>query len=370
MVDDIIHISFCTDTNYVMPTGIAMISVCENNVEENIVFHIVLTDEGRTKEEMDAKTMPLRDIALKYKKTCQFYFIDSNKLSDFECKGAEHVSIAAFARIFLPELVSSDISKILYLDCDIVVCGTLKELWHTALAKDCPFAAVVDANGGSASYRYTLQMPPHVKYFNSGVLLMNLEYWREHNLIEKSVKCASEMRFPLLDQDMLNYLFAESVKPLPVRYNFQTLFVFTPEMYWMVDYEYVDEIRSIKQGITKPIMIHYISSNKPWKDEWCPMREVWDSYMQLSPWKSQEVQSVVTRFDRCTVYNDFMDAYWSDPKLMKEILKNCIALQKIAVQMKNKWYFVKIAMIPVKIFASILRFVYGVKTIHKSNIYE
>lgn len=365
MNEKVIHVAFCTDSNYVMPTGVAMISICENNKGANICFHVVVTDDMDA-DKMTLKFVDLTKIAGKYGCECKLYPIESSTLSSFECHGVSHVSTAGFARVFIPDLLDKYISKVIYLDCDVVVNGSLLNLWETELEADCPFAAVADANGGSALYRRVLELPLKYEYFNSGVLLMNLDCWRRNSYTMSSIECASARKFPFLDQDMLNYMFAGRIKALPVKYNFQTLFEFTPEMYWMVEYKYVDEIRSIKRGVIKPIVIHYISSNKPWKDEWCPMREVWDYYKQLSPWKGLAVQSVITRFDRCSVYNDFMDAYWSDPKLMEEILKHNIALQNIVVRMKNKWNFVKFAMLPVRCFVSVLRFLYGLKTLHTS----
>lgn len=361
MSDNTIHISFCTDSNYVMPTGVAMISVCENNKSADLFFHLVITDENNDKDVVLNKFQPLEDIAIKYHSRCKYYFIDSAELSSFECSGVEHVSTAGFARVFIPELLDSTISKVLYLDCDVVVNNSLNDLWDTILEDDCPFAAVTDANGGSAIYRRELQMPLTVEYYNSGVLLMNLDCWRNNDYTRKSIECASEHKFPFLDQDMLNYLFAAKVKSLPIKYNYQTLFEFTSPMYWMVDYKYVDEIKRIIAGDESPVIIHYISNNKPWKDEWCPRREIWSSYCSMSQWKDLDLAPVLTRFDRCLVYKDFIDAYWSDAKLMEELLGPVIKLQMTAARMKNKHLFIKMATTPLNIFAKLLSKVYELK---------
>ena len=356
------HIAFCTDSNYIMPTGVAMISVCENNRCEQLSFHLVVTDEDIDDIVLEKKFYPLRHIAKKYGCECYLYPIESSSLSSFECSGVGHVSTAGFARVFIPELLEESIKKIIYLDCDVIVNGSLREMWDIELNDLCPFAAVTDANGCSASYRYNLELPLTVEYYNSGVLLMNLDCWRKNNYTRKSIECASKHKFPFLDQDMLNYLFADKAKSLSIKFNYQTLFEFTPEMYWMVDYKYVDEIRNIIKGDLDPVVIHYISSNKPWKNEWCPRREVWNKYCNMSQWKDISPQNVVTRFDRCNIYKKFIDAYWADPKLMQEVLDASVDLQMAAVKLRNKHIFVKIGMTSAKWMADILSWIFSIKT--------
>lgn len=47
-MDKKIDIAVCTDERFVMPTGVMMLSVCENNPETDIVFHIIVDDNVQT----------------------------------------------------------------------------------------------------------------------------------------------------------------------------------------------------------------------------------------------------------------------------------------------------------------------------------
>lgn len=357
------HIAFCTDTNYVMPTGVAMISICENNQEEEITFNLVITDEGSSADEVETKVQPLLDIASKYGKHAQTYSLKKEQLSAFECHGAGYISTTAFARIFLPDLLSQEISKVLYLDCDIACNGSLKDLWEPEMPADCPIGAVVDLHGNSAMRHYPMHLESQYPYFNSGVLLMNLECWRKNKLIEKVVECATEnsTRFPMLDQDSLNSAFRGHILPLSVTYNFQTLFYFEQELYWMVPFEYVDEIRTIKKE-ENPVLVHYVTPNKPWKDEWCPLAEIWIRYKNLSIWKDFAVTPLVTRFDRTHVYHEFIDTYWMDAVLFNKGIKPYLRFFQAAVKLKNKSKFITISSAILNCGANLLEKLYSWKT--------
>ena len=74
------HIAFCTDTNYIMPAGVAMVSVCENNKNIDINFHLVITDEGTSPDEVDNKVKPLLDIANSYNKQVNVYRISQKRI--------------------------------------------------------------------------------------------------------------------------------------------------------------------------------------------------------------------------------------------------------------------------------------------------
>lgn len=357
------HIAFCTDSNYIMPTGVAMISVCENNKNEDIEFHIVFTSSTSSNESLNITIEPLKAIAEKYGSSFHCYLLAEKELESFKCSGAGYISTTAFARMYLPELLDVSIKKVIYMDCDTIVDGSLREMWDTELAPDSPFGAVVDVHANSAIRHYPLNLDIKYTYINSGVLLFNLDCWRRKNLLIQVRQCALEHSdsFSMLDQDVLNYLFHDTLTLLSVKFNFQTLFYFESSLYWMVPYVYFDEINDCKSK-DQAIIIHYVTPNKPWKDEWCPLREKWMKYLEMSQWKGIDVKTVVTRFDRSTVYNSFIEAYWSDTKLMKEMVNQCVRLQNISVRMKHKKLFVRLAMTPMKLLTNILEFVYKYKT--------
>lgn len=353
------HIAFCTDTNYVMPCGVAMTSICENNKEEEITFHLVITDEGTAPDEVEKKVAPLRDIVVKYEKLVEVYRMDAEKIKAFTCSGAGYVSATGFSRIFLPEILSNSINKVLYLDCDLVCDGSLRDLWNYELNQDCPIGAVVDCNYASVSNHLNAKIPQSVNYINSGVLLMNLDCWRKNNYIELAVNNALENKYPLLDQDMLNNIFCGKIHYLPTKYNLQLVTLLRGIDNCHITLEYYDEL---KETCKSPIIIHYVSAQKPWKSEYCPFREVWEKYLYMTIWKNVNYSPVASWFEWSYIYKEFQDTYWMDASLFKEGLKPYLRFFRALVRLKSKHKFVRMSSFFLNQFASLLEKVYVWKT--------
>lgn len=353
------HIAFCTDTNYIIPTGVAMISVCENNKEEIITFHLVITDEATDNIDIKEKVKPLLDIAAKYSKMANVYRMPESRISEFVCNGTVYVTTTAFSRIFLPEILDSSIKKVLYLDCDLICDGSLSDLWNITLPEDCPIGAIVDCNYASPRKHQIAEIPSTAKYINSGVLLMNLDCWRNNNYIDLSVNVALDKRFPMLDQDLLNHLFYENILYLPIKYNMQIATLLDGIDNCHIDMAYYEEI---KEACINPIIIHYLTANKPWKLEKCPYKEKWQKYYELSIWKDSPFSEVTTRFDRSYIYEEIESSYWSDPTLFKTEAYSYMRFFKAAIKLKNKKKIVKLVSFLLDSFSSIIELIYAIKT--------
>ena len=248
-------------------------------------------------------------------------------------------------------------NRVLYMDSDIAVNASLLPLWQTEMKEDCPLAAVVDANSLLQGYR--LRIPKDVHYYNSGILLMNLDVWRRESITQKMADCAVANQYPLLDQDVINVVLQGRIQTLPVTYNFQILFYFGGPDTWHVDNVITEEIRDT---LSSPVVIHYLTPNKPWCDEICPCREVWERYCAMSPWAGQPKRPVSTILQRSRVFQPLVETWWSDQALVKEYLPVFINLINAAVRLKNKHLFVQIATLPMKWMTWILRKIYAWKT--------
>lgn len=299
------HIAFCCDRNYVMPTGVAMISVCESNAGSKLSFHVVLT-EG-TPEDVAS----LKQIAQKYDQKLTIYPLSNQDLMKYSCLGSAHVSVTGFARILLPDLMSQDIHRVIYLDSDIAVVKSLSELWNMEMSNCDPMGAVVDVDGIHPTRRIPLQTPLNIPYCNSGVLIMNLDCWRKEGLTATICQAAEEHRFPLLDQDVLHYVLQDRVLMLPVKYNVQLGF-FTIQSSLIIDYHYIGEIA---EALDDPTVIHYSTISKPWRGNNCPYHEIWKRFLDMSPWADFVIpESKQVGFEETKAGKELIDAYQVFPK--------------------------------------------------------
>lgn len=172
------------------------------------------------------------------------------------------MSLACYYRLFCAELLPKTIDRLLYLDCDIIVNHNVEDLWNYQL-DNYAIGAIVDENYfDKSSYDRLGLCPQKNKYFNSGVLLINLRYWREHNVTARCIECVRRMPEKLLfhDQDTLNVVLKDEITYLPIKWNFQTAF-----LHCINQNKYCDIIRKeIADAVHNPYIIHYTGKSKPW----------------------------------------------------------------------------------------------------------
>lgn len=171
MVKETIHIACNIDTSYVKYCIVMLTSLFENN--QNVSFHIHVITEDLSNE---CRSQMVEFVENKYHQRVEFYYVDMDLVKDCpRYAEGSHISLAAYYRIFLGNLLPLKIHKVLYLDCDLVVVGSIEKLWNTDL-KTFAVACVEDMWSGREEIYTRLHYPSSDSYFNSGVLLVNLDY--------------------------------------------------------------------------------------------------------------------------------------------------------------------------------------------------
>ena len=247
----------CLDKGFVMPTGVMMYSVCANNQETEIMFHLVVDESVTDTDRNDLK----RTVESFQGKQVAFYTVDSRNFQEMPAlaKGFR-ITQSAYYRLFLTDILPINLDKVLYLDGDIIVRHSLLPLWITDLT-DFALAAVTDYDENDTDKYERLKYPRSYSYFNSGVLLINLQYWRAHDAVKVFNNYLQEHRSDIVshDQDVLNAVFYDKKVKLPLKYNLSLGFYKKEKNY---DYQkYKDMVLEARKD---PIIIHYTIS-KPWK---------------------------------------------------------------------------------------------------------
>ena len=207
----------CLDKGFVMPTGVMMYSVCMNNQDTEIMFHLVVDESVTDADRNDLK----RTVESFEGKKVTFYTVNSRNFQEMPAlvKGYR-ITQSAYYRLFLTEILPTNLDKVLYLDGDIIVRHSLLPLWNTDLTNS-SLAAVIDYEEETMSFYERLNYPRRYSYFNSGVLLINLKYWREHDVVKVFNSYIEEHRSDIVyhDQDVLNAVFYNKKILLPIKYN-------------------------------------------------------------------------------------------------------------------------------------------------------
>ncbi len=187
---------------------------------------------------------------IKSKINFQIEYIPVNKKLFANAPLGHHFTVETYYRLKLPSLI--DVDKLLYMDVDTLVKKDIKELFEIDL-ENYYAGAVID----ESSYYKHIHKLPVKKYFNAGVLLLNLKKIREDNLEEKFFEFINNHSdlISWVDQCVLNAVFDENVKFLDRKFNFQ-------------HHGSLEPIKNLYNKQKKEVIIlHYVAQKKPWNFE-------------------------------------------------------------------------------------------------------
>ena len=204
-------------------------------------------------------------------------------------------------RVQLPELLP-DAERILYLDGDAIVVDSLEELWTIDMGDNYVAAVTNVFEPHYAWLPERLGMSDPLEYFNSGVLLMNLELMRRDNRTPALWEWAHAHADKLLwnDQDALSAVLGSRRLALAPRWNCMTAVLVMPEAVEVFGAEAVEEARR------NPAIRHFEGPpmNKPWH-LLCSydMADVYFEHRRGTPWprvrrEGVTLRNVVTRTRR------------------------------------------------------------------------
>jgi len=240
---EMIPILFCISAQYVKQLIVCITSILENNKDVNFVFYVFHRNLSKDNEKLFASFD---------KNHCKFIFkkLDDNLFKDFRIvdEGRHDISIDIYSRYFAPKIIKEH-DKMIYLDSDIIVNGSLSPLYQINLG-DNYVGGVEERCLYQTNYvSNQLKFKENELYINAGVLLMNLEKMRKDNFVENFSKAA-----PILlnictysDQDVLNIVAKGKIKKINCIYNM------TPF-----------HIRDLPSKKNAAVIIHYTGKFKPW----------------------------------------------------------------------------------------------------------
>lgn len=239
-------IVFCINTSYAKYVAVSLCSIFENNLKEKIHIHI-LTDGLLPNDEK-----LLTDIIERYGGKYSKHLVDDSRLKELKSTW----SVYSWYRCYIPEFLPNT-SRCLYLDADVIVTGNIQELFTLRMNQKA-IAAVIDTESYNPQVFKRLQYPQQKKYICSGIMIMNLDYWREHNITEQILNYANlnHNRIAFPDQDSINVVCQDTKIILPLKFGILNTFVTNNEFI-------KDNISSLKEMLSDPRIIHY-AGFAPW----------------------------------------------------------------------------------------------------------
>lgn len=269
------------DHNFIMPACVAMKSLCINNSEEEVLFHVIVDETVDTDDENK-----LREIVVNVKrKGVRIYNAvkSISILTKFPGIEKTHHSKATYYRLIACEILPLSLHKVLYIDDDVIVRKNLSDLWRVDMNRYA-IAVAPDGMENSASINCKrLGYDKSLGYFNAGVMMINLDYWRINNVQDSFIDYISAYseNIVYVDQDVLNYVLRHDKIIIPMKYNLQTStlcrFIQECDLYTCEE--------ETRQAVQDPAIIHFIGV-KPWNKECLhPYKNVFFYYQSMTGWK-------------------------------------------------------------------------------------
>lgn len=240
-----LNIAITMDENYITPSGVLIYSILQHNRDLNIHFHIFTT----------CKNMNNFIKFKEFETNITIYILDESYFSELQTPG--HFSSAIYYRIAIPSILNLKLKNILYIDADVLCVGSLKEFTRLDISKYY-IAAIQDLG---MNEKYLTSIGVNDKYFNSGVMYLNIEKWVRDDIFKKLIYLVNQRDFSCPDQDALNILFNNNV------------------LYISNEFNYFKEKNS--EGSK---LIHYIGWIKPWSMA-ADNNDIYLKYYNLSPFK-------------------------------------------------------------------------------------
>ncbi len=238
---------FCINQRYAQHVAVCIVSLLENN--PGSFFDIVVVSTGDLGAEED-----------KLRRTLAAYHNCTLKVTRLTNAGIDlpvraHYSIDNYTRLWVADFFPATVSKVLYLDSDMIVVGDIGKLWRTDLGDNILGAVTIPGSTRCAAF----DVPERYGYFNSGVLTINLAAWRSENVFPRLIDYIDRNAHIIVDadQDVLNACLYDRRLDLPYIYNAISPFFFDYHPMGMAR-DSIDEVRDDAR------IIHFNGASKPW----------------------------------------------------------------------------------------------------------
>ena len=264
----VVHLFFTVDDNYIPFLSTTIASIVHHS-SNDYKYRLIILHDGLSIE--SKKTIK------KYQDNEKIFisFFNVNiKVNSLSVKldVRDYYTITTYYRLFIPNLFPT-LSKGLYLDSDIVLNDDVAKLYFTDMG-DNLVGAIPDASvqlfSEFSNYVEKVLKVDHTKYFNAGILLMNLKKLREYNLERRFINLIKKVTFKVAqDQDVLNYLCKDKVTYIDKRWN----------------------VMPLGERIEDPCLIHYNLMFKPWNLKNIMYEEYFFKYAEEAGVKEQIIKN-------------------------------------------------------------------------------
>lgn len=247
--DDAIHIALTFDNSFWAPAYALMRSIClSTHRRRDLVFHLChrpLSQDHR--EDLDR-------IGQEFGATLRYYDLSTTeKFQELSGRVPHHKRLTdiVYARFVIDRFIAKDVRRLIYLDCDMMVMAPIEQLWEFDLQGK-PLAAVEDPWGkfigsGKDIRSYHGIIDPADPYFNAGLMVIDIDQWRQQNVAERleELIAAGTVKTLSYSQNVINLIMRNNWERLDTLWN-----VVDPEP---------------AHVSLNPYNVHFTGNKRPWQ---------------------------------------------------------------------------------------------------------
>ncbi len=282
------NVLYQSDNNYAPYMGVSVCSLFENNKEADKI-NVFIIDDGID----DYNKEKLRQLGAAYSRDISFLtgevlLEDAELVKTFEYTKFRKNTHSYF-KMFIDRLLPGFNERIIYIDCDTVVEGDITELMTVDMGGRA-IGMVQDSLITSA--KTSVGLKDDERYYNSGVILIDMEGWRKAECSDRIFRHIRDVRtYGTVDQDVLNVELRDEIMTLPVRYNLQPVHMDYSYKQYISVYRHKEPYYTgseIKEALDDPGILHFLRyiGESPWHESNVhPDTPYFDKYLALSPWK-------------------------------------------------------------------------------------
>lgn len=276
------NIAYTFNNKFVPQVATSICSICENNKTEKITFFLIT--DGMSAENQHK----LENFIEKYKQKSEFIEIgDVRKHFDFgfDTTGWNPVIVT---RLLIDKFLPKSVDRVLYLDGDTIVRGSLAELYDTDM---CGVVLGMGTEPTVDKERKDALVSEEHFYYNSGVLLIDLKKWRDRKISKKLLDYYKDHDGKLFapDQDAINGALDGEIYTLAPKYNFFNIYNQYPYKFLKklaAPVKYFTE-QEYNESTNNPIIIHYLGEERPWRaGNTHKYRDDYKKYLAMTPWRN------------------------------------------------------------------------------------
>lgn len=276
---DIIHVAMTLDCNYLRGTMAAVLSLLQHSTcPENLFFHFLSMQDAASELFSSIKsTFPYLNV--------QIYRFDLNRVQDKISKSIRQAldQPLNYARMYLADIIPSNVKRVIYLDSDLVVVDDIEKLWEVDMADKVVAAPeychanftqyFTDAFWSDKDLSKTFDGRKPC-YFNTGVMVVDADKWRKGQYterVEEWMLIQKQKRiYQLGSLPPFLLVLAGNIKPVDHRWN----------QHGLGGDNFKGKCRGLHPG---PIsLLHWSGKDKPWlrldSKKPCSVDHLWAPY--------------------------------------------------------------------------------------------